>query len=153
MAFQNTVNTKLAFGVVGSFYDDSPRRVAPYIVSDGAIGKFYTIDPADPKKAILGGNGVLAGLAVNTKEYPITGLAASLDFVAGSIAQLCLMGHVNVICDNEVSVGNACYYNTTDGTLHAAAPAQSIEGFVEIPNSEFVFVNAEAGEVAVLQLG
>ena len=32
MALQSTVNQKLAFGVVGSFYDDSPRSVAPYTV-------------------------------------------------------------------------------------------------------------------------
>lgn len=32
MSLQTSVNAKLAFGVVGSFYDDSPRRVAPYIV-------------------------------------------------------------------------------------------------------------------------
>lgn len=35
MALQSTVNVKQGFGVVGSFYDDSPRRVAPYVVTGG----------------------------------------------------------------------------------------------------------------------
>jgi len=32
---QKTVNVEQGFGVVGSFFDDSPRRVAPYIVTGG----------------------------------------------------------------------------------------------------------------------
>jgi hypothetical protein len=35
MALQSTVNVDQGFGVQGSFYDDSPRRVAPYAVTSG----------------------------------------------------------------------------------------------------------------------
>ena len=154
MSFQTTVNQKLAFGVVGSFYDDSPRRVAPYHVESGAIAKAFTVDSTDPTKAVVGDDGVFAGIAVNTKEYPISALTASLEFRSGAIAQLCTMGHIVVACDNAVAIGNACYYKEADGTLHAAASGQSIEGYIEIPGSEFIFVTAtsSAGEVAVLQL-
>jgi len=35
MSLQSTVNVDQGFGVQGSFYDDSPRRVAPYVVTGG----------------------------------------------------------------------------------------------------------------------
>lgn len=150
---QKTVNQKLAFGVHGSFFDNSPRRVDPKTVSAGGIGLFYTVDTTDPSKAVLGGAGVLAGLAVNTKEYIINGLGASTAFRAGDVAQLCTMGRVFMQLTTPVQVGMAAYYNTTTGVITAAAPASTIEGSVEIPNSMFIEVNALANEVSVLQLG
>lgn len=149
---QTIVNKKLAFGVVGSFYDDSPRRVAPYNVSGGAISRIYTADSSDPAHAVLGGSGDILGIAVNSKEYIVTGLNADLSFRDGAIAQICDMGHVVVKADNEVTVGNVAYYKETDGTLHAGETGQTIEGYVEIPGSKFVFVDANEGEVAVLEL-
>lgn len=152
MALQSVVNTKLAFGVPGSFYDDSPRRVAPYAVEAGAIAKAFTLS-ATEGRAVVGGEGAFAGIAVNSKEYPITGLTASLDFKSGAVAQLCTMGHIVVACDNAVSVGNACYFKVADGTLHAAATGQTIEGYTEIAGSKFVFVSgAAAGAPVVLEL-
>lgn len=152
MAFQKTVNTKLAFGVVGSFYDDSPRRVAPYSVTTGGIGKVYTVDPTDPTKAVLGGTGIFAGLAVNSKEYVIRGLTASLSFEPFAIAQLATMGHVIVECENAVEVGQAAFYNQTTGAIKAAAAGSSEDGYTEIKGSKFIFVAAAQGEVAVLEL-
>ena len=35
MSLQSTVNVTQGFGVVGSFYDDSPKRVAPMVVTAG----------------------------------------------------------------------------------------------------------------------
>ena len=151
---QKTVNKKLAFGVPGSFYDaDSPRRVDPKTVSAGGIGLFYTVDTTDPSKAVLGGTGVLAGIAVNSKEYVVNGLTPSLAFRAGDEAQICSMGRIVLQLATPVTVGMAAYYNTTTGVISAAAPASSIEGSVEIPNSMFIEVNALANELSVLQLG
>ena len=153
MALQTVVNTKLAFGVPGSFYDDSPRRVAPYIVAAGSVAKAFTLDTTQLDKAIVGGEGAFAGIAVNSKEYIVSGISASVDFKSGDIAQLCTMGHVIVTCDNEVSVGNACYFKVADGTLHAAASGQTIEGYTEIAGSKFIFVaGAAAGDPVVLEL-
>lgn len=151
MALQSVVNTKLAFGVPGSFYDDSPRRVAPYAVESGKIGTAFTLGAVEGR-AVNGGEGAFAGIAVNSKEYPITGLDASLGFKSGAVAQLCTMGHIIVACDNQVAVGNACYYKVADGTLHAAATGSTIEGYVEIPGSKFVFVSGLANEPVVLEL-
>lgn len=155
MALQKTVNSKLAFGVPGDFYDDSPRRVAPYIVSGGAIGCVYTVNSTDPSQAILGGTGVFAGLAVNSKEYALVGLDASLEFVSGNVAQLCTMGHVVVKCEEgtTVEIGQAAFYNETTGTIKAATAGSSEAGYVEIKGSEFILVSAADGEYAVLQLG
>lgn len=149
---QKTVNQKLAYGVPGDLFDTFPRAIDPKIVEAGAICRFYTVDTTDPRKAILGGNGVLAGIAVNTKEYIINGLTPSMAFRSGDIAQLMTMGRVYMQLDTEVQVGMAAYYNTTDGTIKAAAPSQSMGGYVEIPNSMFVEVNALAGEISVLEL-
>lgn len=152
--FQTTVNKKLAFGVPGSFYDaDSPRRVDPKTVSAGGIGLFYTVDTTDPSKAVLGGTGVLAGIAVNTKEYIVNGLSASTAFRSGDEAQICSMGRIVLQLGSPVTVGMAAYYNTTTGEIVSAAPSSSIEGYVEIPGSIFVEVNALANELSVLQLG
>lgn len=152
--FQTTVNKKLAFGVPGDFYDaDSPRRVDPKTVSGGGIGLFYTVDTTDPSKAVLGGTGVLAGIAVNSKEYIVNGLSASTAFRDGDKAQICSMGRIVMQLETPVTVGMAAYYNTTTGVIEAAAPASTFEGWVEIPGSMFVEVNALANELSVLQLG
>ena len=153
MALQSVVNIKLAFGVPGSFYDDSPRRVAPYAVEAGAVAKAFTLDASNPGRAVVGGEGLFGGIAVNGKEYIINGLSASMAFKSGDIAQLCDMGHIVVTCDNAVSVGNVCYFKIADGTLHAAATGQTIEGYTEIPGSKFIFVaGTNAGDPVVLEL-
>lgn len=150
---QKTVNTKLAFGVVGDFYDDSPRIVDPKIVSAGSIGLYYTIDTTNPSQANLGGTGTLGGIAVNSKEYALVGLEASLDFVSGQVAQIASRGRVIVKSTTAVTVGQVGFYNTTTGVIASGTAGQEMEGFEEIPNSVFVEVNALANEVAVLQLG
>lgn len=152
MALQSVVNTKLAYGVPGAFYDDSPRRVAPYAVASGSVAKAFTLT-ATEGRAALGGSGAFAGIAVNSKEYVISGIAASTAFKSGDIAQLCTMGHIVVACDNAVSVGNACYFKVADGSLHAAASGGTISGYTEIPGSKFIFVaGAAAGDPVVLEL-
>lgn len=150
---QTTVNQKLAFGVPGSFYDDSPRRVDPYTVEEGAIGLAYTVNSSDPSKADLGGDGVFAGIAVNTKEYVINGLTASMAFRSGDIAQCATMGRIVLKLTDAVSIGDACFYNETTGALKPGASGATITDYIEIPGSKFVLVNALANEQSVLQLG
>lgn len=150
---QKTVNTQLAFGVVGDFYDNSPRIVDPKIVSGGAIGLYYTIDTTNPAEANLGGTGVLGGIAVNSKEYALSGLEPSLSFTDGQIAHIASRGRVIVKSTTAVTVGQAGFYNTTTGVIASGTSGSSMAGFAEIKNSVFVEVNALANEVAVLQLG
>lgn len=157
MAFQTSVNTKLAVGVVGDFYDESPRRVDPYTIkssSAGSIAKAYTIDATDPTKVVLGGEGVFAGIAVNSKEYAINGLSASLDFSQYDECQLCTMGRIWLSIADTVTVGMAAYFNKTTGVITAAASGETIDGSTEIPNSKFILVSAASDSpMCVLQLG
>lgn len=153
MSLQSTVNKQLAFGVVGSFYDDSPRRVAPYVVQGGQIGYAYTVNASDPTQATVGGTGAFAGIAVNSKEYPITGLDASLAFLPGANAQLCTMGHVLVVSTTAITVGMAAFYEQATGKIQAATSGSTVSGWTEIPNSQFIFVSGEANTIGVLQLG
>lgn len=149
---QTTVNQKLAFGVPGSFYDNSPRRVDPYTVEEGAIGLAYTVNSSDASKADLGGDGVFAGIAVNTKEYIIDGLTASMAFREGDTAQLATMGRVVLKLADAVTVGQACFYNETTGALKPGTAGATISDYIEIPGSRFVLVNALANENSILQL-
>lgn len=157
MAFQTSVNQKLAVGVVGDFYDDSPRRVDPYTIassSAGAIGYAYTVDSTDPSKVNLGGSGVFAGIAVNSKERARAGLTASLAFKQYDEAELCTMGRIWLSIADDVTVGMAAYFNTTTGAIVAAASGETIDNCTEIAGSKFVLVDgSSAAPMVVLQLG
>lgn len=158
MAFQSSVNQKLAVGVVGDFaLAGDPRRVSPYTIassSAGSIGKAYTIDSTDPSKVNLGGSGVFAGIAVNSKEYVRNGLSATLDFNQYDECQLCTMGSIWLSIADTVTVGMAAYFNTTTGVITAAASGETIEGCTEIKGSQFIWVDASSTEpMCVLQLG
>ena len=96
---------------------------------------------------------MFAGIAVNTKEYIINGLTASMAFRSGDIAQCATMGRIVLKLADAVSIGNACFYNETTGALKPGTSGATIDGYVEIPGSKFVLVNALANEQSVLQLG
>jgi len=153
---QTVVNTKLAIGVVGEFYDNSPRRVHGYILAANgsvlpAISKAFT--KSAEGIATVGGNGLFLGLAVNPKEQALHGgLTPSLVLKDGAQGSLCDMGHIVVKCTTAVTEGQACFYNTTDGTLAAAATGSVVAGHIEIKGSKFVFFNAAANEPAVVEL-
>ncbi len=157
MAFQTSVKQFLAVGVNGDFYDESPRRTDPYTIassSAGAIGLAYTIDSTDPSKVNLGGEGVFAGIAVNSKEFVVQGIGASQAFKQYDEAELCTMGRIWLSIAGNVSVGDAAYFNTTTGAITAAASGETISGSTEIPGSKFILVGASATEpMCVLQLG
>lgn len=157
MAFQTSVNQKLAVGVPGDFYDDSPRRTDPYTIGSataGSIACAYTVDSSDPSKVNLGGSGVFAGIAVNSKEFVRNGIGASVAFKQYDECELCTMGRVWVSVAGDVDVGDAAYFNTTTGVITAAASGETIEGATEIAGSKFILVGASALEpMAVLQLG
>lgn len=162
MAFQTSVNQKLAVGVVGDFYDGgatTPRRVDPYTIisqSAGSIGKAYTIDSTDPSKVVLGGSGVFAGIAVNSKEFVRSGLAASMDFAQYDECELCTMGRIWLSIADDVTVGQVACYDPDTGIISAAdAGADHTEdGLVEIKGSKFILFDGSAtAPMVVLQLG
>ena len=104
---QNTVNVMQAPGIPVGFYDDSPRRVRPAIITSGAlIGNAVTYVNAatDPQQVIGGGSGPFGGIVVNGKELVrVGGLSASLAVSAGSIAPVATMGHVWVAVKNDIT--------------------------------------------------
>lgn len=157
MAFQTSVKQFLAVGVNGDFYDESPRRTDPYTIKSataGSIGCAYTVDSTDPSKANLGGSGVFAGIAVNSKEFVIQGITASQAFKQYDEAELCTMGRIWLSIAGDVSVGDAAFFNTTTGVITAGTSGATVSGATEIPGSKFILVGASSTEpMCVLQLG
>ena len=157
MAFQTSVNQKLAVGVNGDFYDNSPRRVDPYTIvssSAGSIGCAYTVDSTDPSKVNLGGSGVFAGIAVNSKEFVRNGLGASQAFTQYGEAELCTMGRIWLSIAATVAVGDAAFFNTTTGAIVPGTSGSSIDNCTEIAGSKFILVEGASAEpMVVLQLG
>lgn len=158
---QKSVYTKQALGMEGEFYDDSPRRVSPYIVTgvangdSAAIGRVFTVTAAANQKAVLGGAGKFAGIAVNPKNYTVDGLTASLDLADGTPAQLCRSGVLFVKSTTAVTPGQTALYATATGLIQSTSetdPTKYPAGTAAIPNSEFKFFSAAVGEVAVLQI-
>lgn len=107
------------------------------------IARAYTI--AEEGKVKIGGAGVFAGIAVSPKEYALRGgLTPSMALANGSAVSIADMGHIVVLVKDAVSIGNPAYYDQTTGEIGTSG--------VEIKGSKFVFYNAEAGGLAVVEL-
>ncbi len=159
MPFQKTVNTKLAFGLPGEFYDDTPRRNRTYKLALNAqalptFGYAFTAT-SNEGEAQPGGTGAFAGILVNPKEHALRGgLTPSMALTAGSVGTLCSFGHVIVTVAAAVTETSLPVYNTTTGAISGVAAGSSSAGSGNafIPNAKFVFHSAEAGGLAVLEL-
>lgn len=159
MTLQKSVNSKQAFGLVGTFYDDSARTVAPYNLKAAAggtlptIGCAFTTSAAAPHDATIGDGDVFAGILVSPHEQVISGLSASLELPAGTIGELATKGHVIVKSETAVSVGYVAAYSKTTGKISAYADTASVPNtHVQIAGASFVYENAAVGEVAILEL-
>lgn len=107
------------------------------------IARVYTI--AEEGKVRMGGNGVFAGIAVSPKEYALRGgLTPSMALANGTAVSIADMGHIVVQVKETVSIGKAAYYDPITGEIGTSG--------VEIKGSKFVFFDAEAGGLAVLEL-
>jgi hypothetical protein len=105
-------------------------------------------------KAVIGGTGVFAGIAVNPKEYAMyNNFNASLVLPNGVAGQLCTFGHIFVRVTADISVGQAAFFSNTDGSIKGATAGTSVSGYTEIKNSKFVEVAVTAGKIAKLELG
>lgn len=155
---QTKVNIAQAIGVPGEFYDDSPRRVAPYILRKNgdnipAVALVFTAGTAD-NEAVLGGTGAFRGICVGPKQYAnYMNLEPTMTLPDGTIGQLATMGHILVTVANAVTPDNVAIYNTTTGAISGMAAGRTVpEGSAAIPNSKFIFRSAAAGETAILEL-
>ena len=170
---QKTVNNKLAFGVVGEFYDSSIKRAtnrklgatgtfgkALFLASDGTVTPTYNSSTAN----------TFAGIMVNPKEHinASANLAATMNLAAGKIVGVADLGRVIVKAANAVKIGDKAFSCVTAGTGAGtnyavgdicggtAAPSSTAGGggvFVELTGAKFDIVDASAGELAVLTLG
>lgn len=107
------------------------------------IARAYTL--AEEGKVRMGESGIFAGIAVSPKEYALRGgLTPSLALANGTAVSIADMGHIVVQVKDAVSIGKAAYYDPTTGEIGTSG--------VEIKGSKFVFYNAEAGGLAVVEL-
>lgn len=171
---QKTVNSKLAFGIEGEFYDSSLRRaVNRKVVADAKFGKvvFFDADGNVTPTYNASTASKVAGILVNPKEYinHDANLGASLVCKAGTIAGVADIGRVIVKPANAVKISNKAYVCVSAGTgtgevtnyavgdiaAGTAAPASSAATggvFVEVPNAMFDIVESDANMLAVLTL-
>lgn len=178
---QKSVYTAQALGVPGEFYDDSPRRVAPYILrsaageiaATGSVmsvsgstlegGALSTVLPtvacvftagAEDNEAVIGGEGAFRGVLVGPKQYAnYMNLEATMSLPDGSIGQLATMGHILVKVGNAVSPDDAAVYNNVTGEISGIESSGSAPaGSTKIPNAKFILRSAAAGETAILEI-
>ena len=158
MTLQKKVYEKQATGVVGDFADNSPKRVAAYVVRANSdknplIGCACTLKDKD-NEAQIGGSGSFAGVIVGPKQYALATLETTLELPDGSFAQVCSMGRVYVVSKNAVKPGYVAAFDPATGELYAyadAAAATEAEHSL-IAGARFMFYESEAGEPAILEL-
>lgn len=166
--FQTQVNQFLAKGVEGEYADDSPHREQPYVLLASTTGesdeatvnqlprfaRAFTIGEADGT-AVVGGEGVFAGILVNPKMYAnYMGLNPTLELPNGSQGGLCTFGHIFVQPATDYAIGDVAAYDKTTGAISAYSAAADIPTTsVQIPHAMFIKYAGTANTPAVLQLG
>lgn len=137
MAFQTTISLDQGFGVPGDFYDDSPRRVQPFVL-DSADAAYNIFGRGFSKTTVegvaaAGNTGTLpfAGILVNSKAAVTAGttagaLAPTLTLANNVVAELCTEGSVVVSLPASAALGDFVLYNNTTGALTTIAPTAAI---------------------------
>lgn len=150
---QTQVNKTLANGVVGEFYDDSPKKVDTYILESGAatnlIGSAFTV--SSQGVAQTGGSGVFAGLLVNPKQYANyeIGLGATNEVANSVQASLSKMCRVWCNVGGVAAIGDTVFFDDTTGLLGAGTAGA---GQTQVPNCSVFYYAAEANGLCVLEL-
>lgn len=145
---QTTVNTKLAFGVQGEFYDSSIKRVTPHVLKTSAvIGTPAWVDSNGKATSTGGASGEkFVGIFVSPKEYTNRGAISTptLTMATGDVAQVADIGHVIVKVGASVNVGSPVFYSAASGWNPTTGATLS--------GARFVRVTAATGEMAVVEL-
>lgn len=152
---QTQINKNLANGVVGEFYDNSPKKVDTYILESGAVdnvvGHAYTSTSEGVAVAGGGGTGLFVGLLVNPKQYANfnIGLGAT-NLVANSTqASLSKMGRVWANVGSAGIVGDSIYFDNTTGALGVGTAGA---GQTQIENCKIFYYPATFNGLCVLEL-
>ena len=140
MGFQTTILDRQAYGNVGEFFDDSPRRVETAILesadpADNVFGRVFTRigQTTDCPAQIVeaGGTGVFVGFLIGPKEHASYGtvgdaLAPSLTLPNYVNAALCNMGVIYVKLPAVANVGDLVLYAEADGALSTILPGAAL---------------------------
>jgi len=159
MTLQKKVYEKQALGIVGEFADNSPSRVAAYVLKANGevlpcIGRAFSVQNKE-NEVVVGGIGSFAGIAIAPKGHAMEVLAEpSLQLTDGVVGEICSMGHIYVQAKNAVKPNNVAAFDPANGEIYAYASADLAESakHTVIPNAKFVLYSAEAEEVSVLEL-
>ena len=138
MGFQTLIKDRQAFGNVGEFFDNSPSRVATYILNSldpatNIFGNAFTLNgqEGDYGTVEAGGTGVFAGFLIGPKEHALLGTVAgslepSITLQNGLNAAFCNMGIIYVYLPAPATVGDLVVYLEADGSLETIAPAAAL---------------------------
>lgn len=162
MAFQTTINSSLAAGVVGELAADGPTRANPYILnSDDAsynvFGRAFTVVSEGVAKA--GGTGAFAGLMAFPKENVSAGtsaggtLAPTLTLRNGEVASLLRMGEMFIAVPAACAIGDEILYDTTTGALSTQTAGDTPgAGKAKVPNAVIAKYTPAAAGLAIARL-
>lgn len=140
----------------------SGSNVTPTAFSGGADEVAYLptfacafTHAAENGQAVLGGEGVFAGVLVNPKMYAnYLNLKPTLKLPNGTQGGLCTFGHIFVRSQSAYAIGNIAAYDKTTGAINAYVNAEAVPAnAVVIPNARFIKYAGDAGTVGVLELG
>ena len=140
--FQQSVSPQAGAGVVGEFYDTSPRRVRGYIAdsvdpANNVVGRAFFQGDED-NLARAGGTGVFCGILVDPKQYAAYGtalggtLAPTLTVPNGTQISLCTMGHPFVNLPEAAAIGDLITYSTTTGELGVVSASVGFTGVIAV---------------------
>lgn len=134
---QTTVKRFLAKGVVGEFYDASPRKVRTFVLGGtGYVGRVHT--STDGKNAVLGGTGAIVGVLTGGKQLTKVGLGETGAVEKGVSAQFSKFCHVWVKPGTNVAFGGALQYNTTTGVISTPTGAEADAGCVLLDRASVI---------------
>lgn len=158
MTFQETVTQEeQAYGVVGEFAFDSPRRVHAYTLdsaseANNVVGRVFTVKSQGIAQA-GGDNGVFAGILINPKTYAVDGIynndSGDLTIPNGNVVELCTMGEIYIKLGGSAAIGDALKYNDTTGVIASGSPSA---GETAIPNAKVTSFTVGGAGLAVITL-
>lgn len=159
MTLQTSVNIKQAAAKVGTFADNSARRVKAYPLTNGGssavLARFYTLDSNG--KCVMGGTSSNAqlGVAMNEGMVSIPTLNATITVDENTVDDVCSFGHVYVEAAEDTAVGDKAYFIPATGVITNDPDMSSGESpapqNVEIKGAAFISAGEE-GEVVALSL-
>ena len=145
---QTSVNTKMANGVVGEIFDNTPLVVDSYLLDgNGTVGYALTVSGAGTVE--IGGSGAFAGILCNPKQYATDTLADTNTVLDGAQVSVMKKGRVWVDLGGTASVGSGVYFVDATGALGAGT---ATTGQTQIAGAEVVLYDATSNGLCVVEI-